>query len=77
MSLLPYVNADTRKDELNREFRKQFPHIRKTITLSKIRRLKFDMVQIFLREPTMNEDFLAEIEAMEEENRKNMNLMEA
>ena len=76
MSLIPYVNADTRKDELNRQFRIQFPRIRKTITLSKIRRLKFDMVKIFLKEPTMNEEFLAEMEAMEEHNRKNMTLLE-
>ena len=34
------------------------------------------MVKIFLKEPTMNEEFLAEMEAMEEHNRKNMTLLE-
>ena len=62
MSLLPYVNADTRKDELNRQFRMKFPRIRKAITLSKIRRLKKDMVKIFLHEPTMLEGFNAVME---------------
>jgi hypothetical protein len=65
MSLLPYVNADTRKDELNRQFRIKFPRIRKAITLSKIRRLKKDMVKIFLNDPTMLEGFTAYMDELE------------
>lgn len=38
------------KDELNRQFRLKFPRIRKAITFSKIRRLKQDLVRIFLKE---------------------------
>ena len=71
MSLIPYVNADTRKDELNRQFRMKFPRIRKAITLSKIRRLKKDMVKIFLNDPTMLEEFTAAMEEnkpLEDEN---------
>ena len=56
MSLLPYVNADSRKDELNRQFRINFPRIRKAITLSKLRRLKMDMVKIFITNPTIIEE---------------------
>lgn len=37
----------------------KFPRIRKAITLSKIRRLKKDMVKIFLHEPTMLEGYTA------------------
>lgn len=57
MSLLPYVNADSRKDELNRQFRINFPRIRKAMTLSKIRRLKKDMVRIFIQNPTLLDEF--------------------
>ena len=46
--MLPYVNADLMADQLNRQFRLKFPMIRKAITLSKIRRLKKDMVKYFL-----------------------------
>jgi hypothetical protein len=73
MSLLPYVNADTRKDELNRQFRIKFPRIRKAITLSKIRRLKKDMVKVFLKGPTMLEGFITAMEELEpKEDDKNM-----
>lgn len=50
MSLLPYLSEEQRKPELNRQFRMMFPKIRKAITFSKIRRLKKDMVKIFLQE---------------------------
>ena len=42
-----------------------FPRIRKAITLSKIRRLKKDMVKIFLNEPTMLEGYTAVMEENE------------
>ena len=66
--MLPYVNADTRKDELNRQFRNEFPKIRWAITLSKIRRLKKDMVQIFLKEPTMLKGFTEAVEEIDDPN---------
>ena len=57
MSFIPYVNADMRKDELNRQQRKKFPRLKKVITFSKIRRLKNDMVAIFLQSPTIFDGF--------------------
>jgi hypothetical protein len=63
MSLLPYVNADSRKDELNRQFRTNFPRIRMAITLSKIRRLKKDMVQVFLLDPLYTDSLIEMLEA--------------
>ena len=50
MSLLPYVNKEDDMDDQNRQFRIQFPKIRKVITFTKIRRLKNDMVKCFLQD---------------------------
>lgn len=47
-------------DELNRQFRNKFPKIRKDITLSKIRRLKNDMVQIFIVQAEHFDDMFEE-----------------
>jgi hypothetical protein len=57
MSMLPYVSQEQRKPELNRQFRNNFPKIRKAITFSKIRRLKKNMVKIFLIESRSYKDF--------------------
>jgi hypothetical protein len=48
MSILPFVNPQRKKDELNRQFQKSHPKISKKITLSQIRTLKMKLIEIFL-----------------------------
>jgi len=49
MSMIPFVQSEIMKDELNRVFQKTYPKISKSISLSKIRRLKQDLVNLFLK----------------------------
>ena len=49
MSILPFVNPQRKKEEMNRVFQKEHPNISKSISLSKIRRIKPDMIHIFLQ----------------------------
>ena len=49
MSILPFVNPQRKKDELNRQFQKSHPKISKKITLSQIRTLKMKLIEIFLQ----------------------------
>lgn len=46
--MLPFVNPQRKKDELNRMFQKTHPKISKNISLSKIRKLKLKLIEIFL-----------------------------
>jgi hypothetical protein len=78
MSLLPYVNKTKRKDEENRQFRYNFQHVRKAITLSKLRRLKYDMVEFFIKKPTMTKEYFdamyqQEIDLHQQYSQENLN----
>ena len=48
MSILPFVNPQKKKDDLNTMFQKRHPKISRKISLSKIRKLKLRLIEIFL-----------------------------
>lgn len=49
MSMLPFVNPQRKKDELNRMFQKGHPKISKNLSLSKIRSIKLKLIEIFIQ----------------------------
>ena len=67
MSILPFVSVDQKMNELNRQFRNDFPRIRKAITFSKIRTLKQRMVRIFLGPEAVTRTALLESLAMKKQ----------
>ena len=50
MSILPFVNPQRKKEELNRMFQKQHPKISRNISLSQIRALKLKLIEVFVKE---------------------------
>eukprot|EP00347_Sterkiella_histriomuscorum_P010963 403374268 len=56
MAMLPFVNPQRKKDELNRMFQKTHPKISKNLSLSKIRKLKLNMIEMFLHPEDSNID---------------------
>lgn len=48
MSILPFVNPQKKKDDINTMFQKTHPKISKKLSLSKIRKLKIRLVEVFL-----------------------------
>jgi hypothetical protein len=48
--MLPFVNEFTIKEKINRVFKKTQPRISRIISMSKIRRIKNDIAEIFLKQ---------------------------
>jgi hypothetical protein len=54
MSILPFVNSHILKEDLNRIWKKKHTYVDKNITLSKLRRIKYDLLNTFCKDANSN-----------------------